>query len=281
MRRQGAFTLVEMVVVIAITGIIAAVVAVFLRAPAEGYAASSRRAWMTDVADTALRRIARDVRAALPNSLRPYGTTQAIEMLVTSTGGRYNQDAAEQAGCFSSGCSELRSLGSVLQSSGEYKGQRLVIYNLHPNDDNSCSASNPSAWCGNNSAEITNSIDNSDEDTLSFTLTAFRPSTGSPSRAFFIVSGPVAYECSDVGESNGNGTGKLYRYEGYPITATSTLPPPPTTQRRLLAEYVSGCSFTYSPGVTERSGLLVMKLELLRAGERVVLMHQVHVDNAP
>lgn len=274
------FTLVEMIIAIIITGIIAAVVAVFMKTPIESYFASSRRAELTDIADTALRRIARDVQAALPNSLRPFGASSAIEMLVTTTGGRYSQNAADATGCFAGGCTQITTLGSVIATSGDLVGQRLVIYNLHPNDGGGCGASNPSAWCGNNSAVITSSSDGGENDAFGFASTAFRPSTGSPSRAFFVVSGPVAYVCRNVGVVGGNGTGDLVRYENYPITAASSLPNPAVAPR-LLAERVSACSFDYAPGVTERNGLLALYLELMEAGERVALIHQIHVDNAP
>ncbi len=59
-----------MIVVIAITGVLAAAVAVFIKNPVEGYVDAVRRADLTDLADTALRRMTRDVRTALPNSLR-------------------------------------------------------------------------------------------------------------------------------------------------------------------------------------------------------------------
>ena len=93
-RRQRGFTLVEAVVVIAITGIIASVVAVFIRAPIEGYFDAARRAELTDVADTAVRRFSRDVHLALPNSVRITSTpsTIAIEFLLTSAGGRYRAE---------------------------------------------------------------------------------------------------------------------------------------------------------------------------------------------
>src|SRR6185503_4694625 len=82
-------TLVEMIVVIAITGILAAIVAGFIRRPVEGYVDAARRAELTDIADTALRRITRDLRSALPNSVRVDPTGQFIEYLQTTGGGRY------------------------------------------------------------------------------------------------------------------------------------------------------------------------------------------------
>src|SRR3972149_923622 len=66
---QRGFTLVEAVMVIVLTGIIAAVVAVFIQGPVQGYFDTVRRSQASDVADFALRRIARDMQTALPHSM--------------------------------------------------------------------------------------------------------------------------------------------------------------------------------------------------------------------
>src|SRR5207247_10236805 len=68
--RAGGVTLIEMVIVIAITAIIAAALSVFISRPVEGYADAARRAELSDIADTALRRMTRDLRTALPNTIR-------------------------------------------------------------------------------------------------------------------------------------------------------------------------------------------------------------------
>jgi len=82
-RNEGGFTLIEMVVVIVLTSIIAAVVAVFIKIPVQGYVDSARRAEMTDIADTALRRVGRDLRLALPNSVRITDAGATIEILLS------------------------------------------------------------------------------------------------------------------------------------------------------------------------------------------------------
>ncbi|HUW25500.1 MAG TPA: type II secretion system protein, partial [Gallionella sp.] len=95
---QRGFTLVEMIMVIVITGIIGGMVAVFLKAPIQQYMDVSRRADMTDIADTALRRIGRDVRLALPNSVQVHtsgsgtSTVYYLDFLETTGGGRYRRD---------------------------------------------------------------------------------------------------------------------------------------------------------------------------------------------
>src|SRR5918999_3289563 len=89
--RQRGVTLIEMVIVITITAIIASGVAVFISRPFEGYVDAARRAELTDIADTALRRITRDLRTALPNSIRitSVGSVVYLEYLQTRGGGRY------------------------------------------------------------------------------------------------------------------------------------------------------------------------------------------------
>lgn len=94
--KQAGFTLVELIMVMVITGIIAGVVAIFMKTPVNQYLDIARRAEMTDIADTALHRMARDIRTAVPNSVRlPVPTDSTyIEFLPTKTGGRYRANPA-------------------------------------------------------------------------------------------------------------------------------------------------------------------------------------------
>ena len=79
------FTLIEAVMVLVITAIVAAMVAVFIQKPVQSYVDSARRADLTDIADTAVRRMAREIRLALPNSVRnpADGSDQCIEFMPT------------------------------------------------------------------------------------------------------------------------------------------------------------------------------------------------------
>src|SRR5207247_9769103 len=92
--RERGVTLIEMVIVIAITAIIAGAVSVFISRPVEGYADAARRAEMSDIADTALRRMTRDLRTALSNSIRTTTVSGVLylEYLQSSGGGRYRAE---------------------------------------------------------------------------------------------------------------------------------------------------------------------------------------------
>src|SRR5688500_16243235 len=89
------YTLVEMIAVIAIMGIIAAVVAVFMRVPLQSYQDAQRRASINDAADSAFMLLKRDLQTALPNSVRvrDVGGVFYLEFLQTRAGGRYRADA--------------------------------------------------------------------------------------------------------------------------------------------------------------------------------------------
>jgi MSHA biogenesis protein MshO len=85
--RQAGFTLVEAIVVIVITGIVASFVAVFIRLPVQSYVETTARIALADAADTALNRINRELRLALPNSV--VASTTAVQFVLTKAGGRY------------------------------------------------------------------------------------------------------------------------------------------------------------------------------------------------
>ena len=258
---QHGFTLVEAVIVIVITGIIAAMVAVFIRAPIQGYVDSARRAEMSDIADTAARRIARDLRLALPNSVRVFGGASgtSLEFLLTRSGGRYRADAAAAGDDpldFGVPDTSFDILGAPLVFK---TGDRIAISNLGvPGAD---------AYAGDTLRSYNGIVGSAT------TKAQFTPSTPfpmeSPARRFQVVETPVTYRCAGGG---------LWRHAGYTITATQANPPAGTPS--LLASKLSDCQFTYE-AVNQRFGLLSIRLKLAQGGETVSLYHEVHVYNVP
>ncbi|MDZ7767963.1 MAG: type II secretion system protein [Woeseiaceae bacterium] len=91
--RQQAFTLVELIVTIVISSIVVSFMAMFIAGPIAAFDDQTRRAELVDLAESALRRLARDVRRALPNSVRVTATggTVALEMLNSVDGVRYRE----------------------------------------------------------------------------------------------------------------------------------------------------------------------------------------------
>lgn len=268
-RAARGFTLLEMIVVIVITGIIAAMVAVFIRKPVEGYFDTARRAQLTDIADTALRRMARDVRLALPNTLRVTDGDKTVEFLLTRTGGRYRaepkSDGTGDILDFSTADASFDVIGPQVAMQA---GDRIAVYNLGPN------VPGANAYAGDTLATYTGAAGT--QTNLAIAPRQFP--LASPGNRFQVVEGPVSYAC-DLS------TGTLWRYWGYAIQlaqpGAAVLPGLSGVQAARLATQVTGCSFRYLEGVTERSGMLELVLTLTDGGESVTLYHTVHVDNEP
>jgi MSHA biogenesis protein MshO len=264
-RRQRGVTLIEMVIVISITAIIAGAVAVIIARPIEGYADATRRAELTDIADIALRRMTRDVRSALPNSIRiTPGAVVYLEFLQTSGGGRYRAQVDSGGGGdpldFSVVDGSFDVIGAMPPLAA---GDSIVIYNL------SSSGATANAYGGDNRRAYSSSAG------ATITVTPATPFPfPSPGKRFQVVPHAVTYACDTA-------TGELRRYWGYGILAAQPTPPV-TPNNALLASEVLGCNFTYSSGgASGRAGVVGLELQVARAGEVIRLFQQVHVNNVP
>ena len=269
LREALGFTLVEMVVVIAITGILAAAVAVFIRRPVEAYVDVARRAELTDIADTALRRMTRDLRKALPNSIRitTAGNVTYLEYLHTSGGGRYRA-APDSGGAgdtldFSTADSTFDVIGTMPPLAA---GNWIVIYNLSPTGStaNAYSGDNRSAYASNTATTITLSPGK-------------KFPYESPGKRFQVVEQAITYACDPLP----GGTGELRRYSSYGIVDTQPTPPSGGSSG-LLATNIAGCTFEYvASGASARTGVLALNLQVSQGGETVRLFQQTHVNNVP
>jgi len=292
MRRGAArgFTLVEAIVVIVIIGILGAIVAVFITAPIQGYADSVARSAALDEADLALRRMAREIRLALPNSVRVSPSGDAIEFLLTKTGGRYLdvEDEIKAADGtpldFVNGGLAFTVVGGLRTdvASDEY----VVVYNLGPGMVPADAYAFNQVGVARNIARVEAAAAGS-QTLVMKTLNPFARDDAmpSPGRRFQIVSTPVTYQCAQEGDNL-----VLRRLANYPIRwqMTDAMANPSSA---VLARRLGTCDnlFRYDLADLElrRSALVLLTLNLSTRGAgdsgagAIRLVHQVHVDNTP
>jgi MSHA biogenesis protein MshO len=294
---QHGFTLIEAIIVIVVGGIMVAAVAMFLRWPFQGYLDTARRGQMSDLIDTALRRMGRDLRIALPNSARvspAAGCTSTgnccIEMLPTIAGGRYRA-AVDSAGhgdildfTMVNGDPTFNMFGQFPAAYTPAAGNMIVVYNLGPTSPGA------DAYNGDTTRPFVSQVfpSPSEANETQITINTLNKPfpLASPANRFQVISGTaVSYVCTPTGtDAQGNGTGTLSRVAGYAITPAPSCPPAGGTST-LLAKNVTICNIEYSPAgpsnTTAREGLVQMQLGVTLSNETVSLDHEVHISNAP
>jgi len=257
------FTLVEMIISIVIAGILVSMVALFGRGQINAYFDVGNRAELSDAADTALRRIARDLQSALPNSVRN-DAPAFLEFAPIRDAGRYRADVDN------AGAGDILNFGNSADGSFDVlgptvniaAGDQLVIFNLgQPGSD---------VYAGSSRRSVTPGVNLSN---VAFAPAGVQFPLASPQNRFQIVGAPVTYECAGA---------QLIRRWGYGFLAVQPQAFGALSgSTAVLVDNVSACSFNYTPAVLQRNGLVVLSLSLTRNGETVQLLHQVEIQNTP
>jgi len=294
-RRRLGFSLMEMIMVLVLMGIIGAAFASFLSPAVRGFAAQSQRAALVDSAESALRRMARDVRIALPNSVRiAAGPGFALEMIPTVDGGRYCSSGL--ADCSSGDPLDFASADTSFDILGFFSdtgftgstnnAYRLVIGNTG-NEVYAAADADASAVITKSTATITIStvtVAGVARHHVAISAAAARQfSTQSPRERVFAVKAadaPITYLCDTSAKT-------LKRYAGYSFqsgqpTNAAAAPLSTATSVTLVASNVSSCSITSSTGGVQNTGIVLLSLGLMdpTSNESVSLVHQAPLDNS-
>ncbi|MCX8003694.1 MAG: prepilin-type N-terminal cleavage/methylation domain-containing protein [Burkholderiaceae bacterium] len=277
MKRWRGFSLVELVLVIVVLGVLGASVAVFVNNPVRAYFDAARRAQMTDAADTALRRLIRELQGAVPNSVRiaSAGGALFLEFTPIADAGRYR--AATASGSEAAGVdafdpndpadTSFQVLGRPVTVPA---GAQLVIFNLgHGAFD---------LYAGANRRSVTTAPGSAS--TIAFAGNGSPWPGESPDRRFYLVTTPVTYACTPAAD----GSGRLERFSGYALQATqptsTAAAPLAGAARSLVLDRVSGCSFTIDAALANANAV-ALSLRLADGGESVTLYAQVYLGNTP
>lgn len=290
--RQQGFTLIELVTVTVLIAILAVLGGQLILAPIQSFTDVSRRAELVDIADNALQRMSRELRNALPNSIRitvSGGGRTALEFLNTTAGGRYRARVESGGGgdpLQNASTDTFDVIGGITGTVTPGPAGRanclngssdcLVLYNTGTGagDFNAYAAESANT---DNIAAITAaganqlSFDNGAGWSFPF------PIPPSSEQRFYVVDMPVSFVCD-------SSTRELRRYEDYGIQAVQ-----PVTDTdlggpgALLADNIPGCAFSYSGGAGTRHGLVTLRVQVqdTATSESVALLYQVHVVNVP
>ena len=265
---QG-FTLVELVMVIALAGVVAVMVGTVMSRPLQGFADHSLRAELTDLAATALNRMARDIRLAVPNSVFVADTEDEVRLVPIAAAGRYRANLPMPDGprqdppaCTQSSVLCMIDILSPIEPADSKENKHwLIIYNTgslvgRPEAvDGAVSPISPKAFTWKNGL-------------LKADLWSFRFEFASPQHRFFLADRVIGYRCQ---------AGALVRAEFDELDGSDY------SRAAKVVDHVD-CSrsrFAYDTSTHTRNGVVTLKLVLANGGGAITLLQQVQVDNAP
>ena len=281
----AGFTLIELVITMTIIVIVAGFAASFIGSPVLGFTDQVRRAELVDSAESSLRRMGRDIRRALPNSIRTTssGSITALEILSVVEGVRYRTSPppgnVNARLTFNAADAAFNSIGTFSAITKPFSSTThyLSVYNVGVAGANAYELSNVITPAGTQ-IDIDAAAE-AGEDNVQLSP-SFQFAYPSPRQRIYLVDTPVTFLCDTA-------TGELTRYAGYSI-ATDQADRDTDVEllaaggvAALMSDNLTACAFVFTPGEAQRAGLLSMSLNVAQAGETIFLLQQVHVHSAP
>ena len=272
LKNQQGFTLIELVTVIVVLGVLATSISSFIRLGTQSYTDAADRDALLSTARFVVERLNREVRNALPNSIRTIGVNnQCLEFVPIDKSVIYlDIPVAPEV---SSNSVEVIMLADNLLLTTQY----VAVYALSSDDIYNKASGVIEAFSSveNTGVKREPSTINFSEDLL------FKKE--SPTKRLYFIDSPVSY-CVE--------SKSIYRYQGYGFGVASSYNdngmPLGTndTEKVLMAEYVDNYSsgtvpFQTSPATLQRNGLAQVRLKFALNLEKIVFNNEIQVPNVP
>jgi len=275
--QQRGFTLLELVTVLVLLGVMSVGISSFIGLATQSFVNVSERDELISSARFSVERLNRELRHALPNSVRVGNRTiagnelQCIEFVPIKASTVYIDIpvAPESASNTLSVIPFINDDGTAYTCPATCTDS-VSVYPLNTSDIYSDQTDNIGKAFGLNS--IASISANEWQLTLDGSVIF---DADSPTQRLFTIGAPVSY-CLEANN--------LYRYENYDYSISQVVPPISTKQ--LMAESLADISlaelpFKVSAATLQRNALVNVSLEFLNNDESIVFNHEIHIENVP
>lgn len=265
--RQGAFTLIELITVILVLSTVSIGVVSYISMGIDVYQDSVGRDRQIADSRFLITRLTRELREALPNSVRVNASNSCIEFVPIAASSTYIDLAVAPDSARDSARIVLPADTPMLAS-----GDKMAVYPLSPAEIY-VNPSDPSNTTGKVFSLAVAIPSGTSSAIISFDK-AVQFQAHSPTERYFVIANAVSYcvEGTDV-----------KRYSDYwPIGAQQSPPSSVTIEVSLMAQNQANLSpFYYHEATLTRNAVAQLNFEFSYDDETLALYHEVHIVNVP
>jgi len=269
---QG-FTMLELILVIIIMGIMAVGISGFITLSTQTYLNATNRDELIGNARFVIERLSRELRNALPNSIRikTFGTRQCIQFTPIDASTIYT-DIPVLPELASKELSVIPFKDDITDTSYLFKsGDLVTVYPLKAGD---IYADSSGVLGKTFQVDTVNSLTPGVIELINGSGVNFEED--SPTQRLYITNQQVSYCYNYVISAN---VGTLVRFSDAITSGSQTYP---TSTHSYMAGYLtSDQPFNYQPATLQRNAVVQIHFKFTKEDENYVFDHEVHINNVP